>query len=117
MSLTAESLKENLNKCSKDELVDAILILVLSRKGLAIKALERQADEIINYLNEYSLVEKLDDKDDKTFDRGKMFLKDLPELEARIESLKLTHIPDKMQEDLKKKASSNSVHRFINGSP
>lgn len=112
---TPEELEQNLNKCSKEELINAIMVITLSRKAAAIRALEHQADEIVTYLSENSLVDNLNDKDDKTFDRGKMFLKDLPELEARIENLKLTHIPDKMQEQIKKKANTNSVFAFLRG--
>ena len=111
----SSELKEILEKASKQELEDALhsLLSPTSLKKRTVDALENQANEITEFLTSYSIVENLDDKDDKTFDRAKMFLKELPELTARIEALKLTVVPEPEETSLKKRANKNSVLRFV----
>lgn len=107
-------LREKLKGKKEEEYIEAILYLVSDNlANRAINSLENQANKIVDYLDNYSLVDKLDDKDDKTFDRGKMFLKDLPELVERIEKLKLSHLNLEDKTTVKKEARAGSILNYF----
>ena len=69
----------DLSKLERKQLEDCVRYLLGGELEVrAFKARERQLEEIVKFLEEESLVDNVDDKDDKTFDRLKGFFKDLP---------------------------------------
>jgi hypothetical protein len=111
--MSIEEVRDGLGECSKEALVEAMVEFIFGRKGKAVKAIEKQADNIVDFLNDTNLVEKISEKDDKTFDRGKMFLTDLAELELRLEELKKGYIPQEAGSNVVKKANHNSALNFF----
>jgi hypothetical protein len=75
--------------------------------------LEKSIDDIIEHLQNNNIVEKLNDKDDKSFDRGKILLKDLLDLVKDLEEAKMSPLNVEQSKDLKKKATGNSILSII----
>lgn len=109
-------LREKLKGRKEKDYIDIIEYLLADNiSNRAINALEKQAENVIQYLETNSLVENLEDAKDKTFDRGKMFLKELPDLVKRIQDLKTTGLNLDDKTTLKEKAAVGSIMNFING--
>jgi hypothetical protein len=109
-------LREKLKGKKEKDYIDIIEYLLSDNiSNRAIMALEKQAENIITYLESNSLVENLEDAKDKTFDRGKMFLKDLPDLVKRIQELKTTGLNLDDKTSLKEKAAVGSIMNFVHG--
>jgi len=107
-------LREKLKGKKEKDYIDIIEYLLADNiSNRAIKALEKQAEDIITYLEGNNLVENLEDAKDKTFDRGKMFLKDLPEIVKRIQDLKTNGLNLDDKTSLKEKAAVGSIMNFI----
>jgi len=107
-------LREKLKGKKEKDYIDIIEYLLADNiSNRAIKALEKQAEDIITYLEGNNLVENLEDAKDKTYDRGKMFLKDLPEIVKRIQDLKTNGLNLDDKTSLKEKAAVGSIMNFI----
>ena len=107
-------LRDKLKGRKEKEYIDAIENLRADNlSNRAIKALENQAEYIVKYLEGTSLVLNMEDKDDKTFDRGKMFLKDLPDLVKRIQDLKVASLNLEDKTSIRKEAADNSIIGFL----
>ena len=107
-------LREKLKGKKEKDYIDIIEYLLADNiSNRAIKALEKQAEDIITYLEGNNLVENVEDAKDKTFDRGKMFLKDLPEIVKRIQDLKTNGLNLDDKTSLKEKAAVGSIMNFI----
>lgn len=108
-------LEKKISKLSDQQKADALLFYLSdSRFNRAIKVLEKSIDDIIEHLEENNIVQNLHHKDDKSFDRGKILLKDLLDLVKDLEDAKISPLNVDQSKELKKKASGNSIISIIN---
>ena len=92
-------LREKLKDFKKEELIDAIMHLLgesISARGY--RAYLKQVKNIVEFIENENLVDKISDKDDKKFDRGDKLFKGLPEQLEKVEKLqeKLLNIEEKV---------------------
>ncbi len=107
-------LEKKINKLTDAQKAEALLFYLSdSRFNRAVKALEKSIDDIIDHLDSNNIVDRLHDKEDKSFDRGKILLKDLLDLVKDLEEAKLSPLNVEQSKDLKKKATGNSILSII----
>jgi septum formation inhibitor MinC len=107
-------LENKIQRLNDSQKTEALLFYLSdSRFRRALQVLEKSIDDIIEHLQNNNIVEKLNDKDDKSFDRGKILLKDLLDLVKDLEEAKMSPLNVEQSKDLKKKATGNSILSII----
>jgi len=107
-------LRQKIDKLSTEQKSDALeYYLSDNRLNKAIKVLEKTIDDIIEHLENNNIVDNLSDKDDKSFDRGKVLLKDLLDLVKDLETAKASPLNVEQRKELRKRASGNSIMSLI----
>ena len=108
-------LESKIEKLSPSQKTDALLFYLSdSRFKKAINVLEKTIDDIINHLENNNIVMNLDDAKDKSFDRGKILIKDLLDLVKDLEEAKMSPLNVEQAKGFTKKASGNSIISIIN---
>lgn len=107
-------LREDLEKFTKPQLIDGILYLLsedIEVRGY--NSYVSQVSNIITYCEENNLVSNISDKDDKRYDRGKSWLKEIPDMIASIKRIRkdLLSIEEKVK--VKEDAGFNSIEAFL----
>jgi len=93
-------LRDKLKEFSKGDLIDAIMHLLEESTTIrGYRAYLNQVNNIVEFIENENLVDKISDKDDKKFDRGDKLFKGLPEQLDKIEKLqeKLLNIEEKVK--------------------
>lgn len=105
---------KEIRSLTEDEKVAAIIqLLGTGMKTRALKAQQKQINEIVTYMEENSLVEKIGDKDDKSWDRLKSFVDSLDVLVEKYDSAQKKIINLDSSEEIRKKASNKSIINFL----
>ena len=74
-----------------------------------------QVENIIRYCEDNNLVDNLSDKDDKKYDRGKAFLKELPQMIGDVKRIRLDLLNIQEKTTLKSDVKFNSIISFLDG--
>jgi hypothetical protein len=108
-------LREKLKGRKESEYIEVIEYLLSDDiSNRAVKAMETQLDHIISFFEKENIIEGVDDKDDKTFERTKSFLEKLPKLTIDLQNLKLSMLKLDDKKDIKQAAAKNSIISLIN---
>lgn len=108
------NLRRDIDRLTNEQKGDALeYYLSDNRINRATKVLEKTIDDIILHLEENNIVEKLHDKDDKSFDRGKILLKDLLDLVKDLEETKMSALNVEKTKSFTKQSSSNGILAMI----
>jgi hypothetical protein len=108
-------LERKIEKLTSDQKSEALLFYLSdSRFKKAIGVLEKTIDDIIEHLENNNIVQNLEDAKDKSFDRGKILIKDLLDLVKDLEAAKMSPLNVEQSRDFVKKASGNSIMSIIN---
>ena len=107
-------LEEKINKLSPSQKADAILYYLSdNRYNRAVAVLEKTIDDFIDYLEDTNIVDELHDGKDKTFDRGKVIVKDLLELTETLEKAKMSPLNVKVDTTVKSTSKPNSIMNIM----
>lgn len=107
-------LERKIERLTSEQKSEALLYYLSdSRFRRAVGVLEKTIDDVINHLENNNIVENLSDKDDKSFDRGKVLIKDLLDLVKDLEEAKMSPLNVEQSKEFIKKASGNSIMTII----
>ena len=89
---------DGLEKLNRQQLEDCVKVLLGgSLKIRGFNAQKKQLKDIIEFLEDNSLVEGIEDSKDKTFDRLKGFLDDMPDYFAKLDKMGESILPIDMK--------------------
>jgi|TARA_B110000858_G_scaffold190967_1_gene239638 hypothetical protein len=106
--------RDKLKGFKEEEYIEAIMQLCNSGiKTRAIAVQLKQLEDIIQYLEENSLVKNISDKDDKSFDRLKKILEDLDVYTNKIDLSQQQLIELNKEEDLSVVRKGKSITDYV----